>query len=303
MLVHSEVDAVLYLLEDPDQEVFKHIKAKIISFGLEILPELDNIKENTQNSLVQKRISDIQHSIGYNNLCEDLNFWAQNNSDNLFKGISLICNYQYPGLNFEEFYFSILNIKHDVDFSIEGEKSPYTIINRINRIVFGDYGFRIVNKEGQAARHFYLNQLFKEKKGEVVMLSMLYAYLVAEMDLPIYMVKVPNNKCLFAFFNKYFDRTDPELSILTRPDIEKQILFYIDIARKGEILEKQDVQRRFFTEQQMTPSFETFVPLNNIAVILLFVENLCNFYEKNKINKQKLSQLNHLKEILLDHIF
>ena len=53
---NREISALFTLIDDPDTEVFTTVSERIISFGKEIIPNLEDLWENTPEENVQERI-------------------------------------------------------------------------------------------------------------------------------------------------------------------------------------------------------------------------------------------------------
>ena len=51
-----EISALFYLIDDPDDDVFSTVSERIVSFGRHIIPNLENLWENTPDGDVQERI-------------------------------------------------------------------------------------------------------------------------------------------------------------------------------------------------------------------------------------------------------
>ena len=68
--------AMILLLEDPDEHVFKEIRGQLLSMGNEVIPALENIWESTFNNTLQSRIEDIIQKIQFNSTSEELKLWA-----------------------------------------------------------------------------------------------------------------------------------------------------------------------------------------------------------------------------------
>ena len=55
----AEINALIDLLDDPDAEVFNNIRARLISYGEEVIPELESAWEASFNNVVQTRIEKV----------------------------------------------------------------------------------------------------------------------------------------------------------------------------------------------------------------------------------------------------
>lgn len=51
---NNEIHALFHLLDDPDQEVFDTVAHKILLYGKEIIPNLENLWENTIDEAIRK---------------------------------------------------------------------------------------------------------------------------------------------------------------------------------------------------------------------------------------------------------
>jgi hypothetical protein len=52
----KEISALLKLIDDPDYEIFGAVSEKIVEYGKPIIPNLEDLWENTPNEEVQNRI-------------------------------------------------------------------------------------------------------------------------------------------------------------------------------------------------------------------------------------------------------
>ncbi len=300
MLVSTEIEALLYLLEDPEQDVYNQIKHKILSFGPEILPEIYSLWEETNIQLVQERSEDIIHQINFKNLSEKIKFWAEFEKDDLLYGLYLISTFQYPKLGYDEFQFSFYNLKQDATIAILGENSPTKIVEKINYVIFKDYEFRLTNKERMSIENFYINELFIQKKTEVVTMNMLFALLYSQLNLPIYLLKSPSGKCLFGFFKGYIDKNNKDLKMLTYDELKKYIYLFIDVSRSGSVIDVKSVEKRFLNKGNKTNIEFYLYPLNNVEIIMTLLDGMIDYYKSKSSKKNYLLELRKLYLILND---
>src|SRR5215210_5497232 len=95
MQENREISALFHLIDDPDQEVFDTVSAKIVSLGRAIIPNLENLWENTPNEEVQGRIESLIHKLHFRDLTADFINWKDGSAD-LLQGALLIARYQFP---------------------------------------------------------------------------------------------------------------------------------------------------------------------------------------------------------------
>jgi hypothetical protein len=61
MPANKEIQALIKLIDDPDEVVYENVHNKIISIGSVIIPELEHCWENSNNTEVQQRLESIIH--------------------------------------------------------------------------------------------------------------------------------------------------------------------------------------------------------------------------------------------------
>ena len=94
----SEITALLNLIDDPDEEVFSTVSSRIVDYGKIIIPNLENLWENTVSEAVQERIEMIIHRLHYTDLVNDLTEWKDSAYHDLLFGALLVARFQYPDL-------------------------------------------------------------------------------------------------------------------------------------------------------------------------------------------------------------
>jgi hypothetical protein len=95
LVENKEISALFHLIDDPDDEVYSTVSTRIISFGKAIIPNLENLWENTQDEGIQERIETIIHKLHFRNLTEDFIRWKDGSCE-LLQGALLSAQYYYP---------------------------------------------------------------------------------------------------------------------------------------------------------------------------------------------------------------
>jgi len=272
----NQQSALLYLLEDPDEQVFQQIKSKLVTLGDEMIPKLEEKWESSANDLVQERIEDILHLIHFRTFCYKLEHWVQTEKNNLLSGVFLACAYAFPNLNNEDILMTIRNIVMEISEAIEGLPARKTI-KKFNQFFFTEYGFRVVNKEGLSLHPFFPSQLISSRKGEVIAVAIVYLLIARELSLPISLLNVSKERCLLSFNDK-----------------KNNQFYFIDPAKKGVILPKKEVERRFFDDTLL--DWFTLHPLNNIEIITLLFVSISKIYENT--THKKRTEIDQILSIL-----
>ena len=107
----AEIDALVKLLDDPDEEIYQHVQEKLLAYGNGVITYLESAWEQSLDTLLQERIENIVHTIQFNNVKEDLNLWYQSGAFDLLQGALVINRYQYPDLDEQVIINQIEEIK------------------------------------------------------------------------------------------------------------------------------------------------------------------------------------------------
>jgi regulator of sirC expression with transglutaminase-like and TPR domain len=279
----AEIDALVKLLDDPDEEIFQHVQERLLTYGNEVITYLESAWEQSLDTVLQERIENIVHTIQFNNVKEDLNLWYQSGAFDLLQGALVINRYQYPDLDEQHVINQIEEIKREIWLSMQHEMSSIEKIKLINHVFYNQYGFAGNTKNHHDPQNSYLNQVLESKKGNQISLAIIYATLAQKLDIPVYGVNLPQH-----FILGYIDESNAEK--------EYGVLFYINAFNKGAIFGKHDVDQ-FLRQLNLEPQPGFYSPCSNTEIIRRIIRNLISAYE-NLGAADKVSELKELQAIL-----
>src|SRR6218665_837471 len=96
-MYNSEVNALISLIEDPDESIFTQVRSELKSYGERIVPQLEQYWElQDLGPLFQLRLTEIISSIQYDGVYNRLKEWKNSESKSLLEGALIINKYQYP---------------------------------------------------------------------------------------------------------------------------------------------------------------------------------------------------------------
>lgn len=287
MMNDKELNALIQLLDDPDEGVYSHVKGEFLKLGLNAVPHLENNWELAEEILVQKRIENLIHSIKSYDVYQQLKNWKENGGQNLLNGAILVAKYHYHNIDEEKIRSKINQIKQDVWIELNDELTAFEKIKVMNHIFFNLHDFKGDKKDFHNPKNSFLNRVIDTKKGTPLSIGVLYAIIAQGLDIPVYGVNLPHHFIL-AYEDEFLANFAPEE--MATPGI----LFYINIFSGGIVFGKQDILE-FLKQIEVEPKEEYFKPCNNIAIIKRMITNLCYSYEKSG----KLEKKAHFKELLL----
>jgi hypothetical protein len=175
MMSESEITALVYLLDDEDEEVATLVEEKLRSLGEMVIPLLEDRWVNTSFSpLTQKKIEDIIHELQYKTFYDRMIDWKEQGAKDILEGMWIIATYQYPDLSLLKLRQEIDQIYYDVWMEIREEMHPMDKVRVLNSVIFGKYKFGANTKQFHAVSNSMINVVLESKKGNPISLCIIY---------------------------------------------------------------------------------------------------------------------------------
>jgi regulator of sirC expression with transglutaminase-like and TPR domain len=269
----KELTALISLLDDPDEAVYQQISTKILSLGQDVIPVLEEAWEHSFDTLIQNRIENIIHQIQFDLIKSALTEWAHPDHQNLLEGALLIARYQYPDIDFAKIKKQIDQIKQDVWLELNNNLTALEKVKIINHILFDVHNFSGNTTNYHAPQNSYINNVLESKKGNPLLLSIIYTIVAQSLDIPIYGVNLPEH-----FILCYAD-----IEHMGVPSTEGNeggnVLFYINPFSKGTVFGQKEIDA--FLKQLKLEQLPIFYePCSNLEIIKRLLRNLISSYEK-----------------------
>ncbi len=269
----QELNALISLLDDPDENVYQEVSMRFLSLGEEVIPVLEDAWEHSFDTLIQNRIENIIHQIQYDLIKETLKDWSEPHQQNLLEGALLIAKYQYPDIDFIKIKKQIDQIKQDVWLELNDNLTALEKVKIINHILFDVHNFSGNTTNYHAPQNSYINNVLESKKGNPLLLSIIYTIIAQSLEIPIYGVNLPEH-----FILCYVD-TEHMGVPSTEGEVGSNVLFYINPFSKGAVFSKREIDA--FLKQLKLENLEMFYePCSNLEIIKRLLRNLITSYEK-----------------------
>jgi regulator of sirC expression with transglutaminase-like and TPR domain len=277
----TEVNALIRLLDDRDQEIYSHIESKLISYGKEVIPFLESAWGYSFDATLQQRIIDIIHKIQFDNLKNDLVKWAKGSEQNLLNGTILMARYQYPDLDENVVLQQIDKIRRDVWLEMNDNLTALEKVRVLNHIFFEVYEFSGNTTNYHSPQNSFINLVLETKKGNPLLLALLYSIVAQQIDIPIYGINLPEH-----FIVAYMSDSSPEATVL----------FYINPFSRGSIFDQKEIDS-FLKQLQVKPEKEYYTPCSNLLIIQRLIRNLMYSYQKSG-NNENIDELQSLMDAI-----
>ena len=287
MQENKEIKALLQLIDDPDEDVYSTVSDKIVSFGKEIIPNLENLWENIQNEETQERIELLIHRLHFRDLTNEFISWKNDPAD-LLEGALIVARYNYPDMQANTCRQEIEKIRRNTWLELNNYLTPIEKINVINSIFFNYYKQKGVEISYNNPDHFLINKTLESKKGNAVSNGILYISLCQLLDIPVKAINIPRQ-----FILGYIDEQYEILNPAGQPS--QKIKFFID-ALTGQIYSHTDIDH-YFKRLSIPPVPSYFRTLNNKKVIQFLLEELSKCFDNDR-NRYKMRELLLLANLL-----
>jgi regulator of sirC expression with transglutaminase-like and TPR domain len=289
MKENKEISALLHLIDDPDEYVYNTVSDKIISFGKAIIPNLENLWENTTNEELQERIELLIHRLHFRDLTNDFTAWAEGDAD-LLQGALLVAKYHYPDLNNNTVYQEIEKLKRNIWLELNSYLTPLEQINVITSILYNYYKQKGIEFAYNNPDDYLINKALESKKGNAVSNGIIYLVLCEMLDVPVKAINIPR-QFIMAYFDQQHDLLNPV------GHSSEKINFYID-PLNGQMYSHKDVEN-YFKRISVPPTTSYFRQMNNKRIIQFLLEELSKCFDNDR-NRYKMNELLSLAN-LLDH--
>jgi regulator of sirC expression with transglutaminase-like and TPR domain len=284
---NKEISALLHLIDDPDEYVYSTVSDKIISFGKDIIPNLESLWENTSNEEIQERIELLIHRLHFRDLTNDFKDWASRDAD-LMEGALLVARYHYPDLDAKIIYQEIEKLRRNTWLELNNYLTPIEQINIVTSIFYNYYKQKAVEFGYTNPDDYLINKTLESKKGNALSNGIIYIALCELLDIPVKAVNIPR-QFILAYFDPQHDLLNPV------GHSSEKILFFID-PLNGQMYSHQDVEA-YFKRISVPPVPSYFRQRNNRRIIQYLLEELSKCFDNDR-NRYKMDELLLLANLL-----
>ena len=287
MVENNEIKALFHLLDDPDEEVYKSVSERIISFGKGIIPNLEHLWESVNDPAVQERIELVIHRVHFRDLSEELSEWKAGSRD-LLKGALIVARYHYPDLQVSTTLQQVEKLRRNIWLELNNYLTPMEKVNVFNSIFYNYYkqlGVEISYDDPEA---FLINKSLESHRGNAISNGIIYMILSELLDLPVRAINIPKQ-----FILAYFDEQYPLLN--PAGHASEKIIVFID-PLNGQMYSHKDVEN-YFKRIAVPPGAFYFRPLDNTRILQFLLDELANCFD-NERNYYKLQELKTLASML-----
>ena len=287
MAENKEIQALIKLIDDPDEFVYENVSNKIISLGSVIIPELEHCWESTINPDVQARIEILISQLHFSDLKLEFKRWNEKHPD-LLAGAMLVSKYIYPNLDTSAIFKDIEKLRRNIWLELNNYLTPLEQINVIGSIIYNYAKQSGIPLSYENTDGFLLSKALENKQGNTFANGTIFLILCGLLDVPVYAVNIPN-QFLLAYFHDHYNVMN------VGGHTSEKIKFYID-PLNGQMYSQKDVEN-YFNKMGMPMDAIFFHPMGNKNIIILLLSELVKCFD-SEINKYRKIELRTLIKML-----
>jgi hypothetical protein len=291
MQENKEIKALFHLIDDPDEEVFTSVCDRIVSYGRGIIPNLENLWENTIYEEIQVRIEILIHKLHYHDLTDDFIRWKTSSYKDLLTASLLVSKFQYPDLASTSVLQEVEKLRRNIWLELNSYLTPLEQINVLTSILYSYYNLKGTEVGYQHPEEFLINKVIETKRGNAIANGILYLMLSELLDIPVKAINIPRQFVLAYLKPEY--ENDPSLQAQPMARIE----FFID-PMSGQVFTHKDVDN-YFKRVSVPPVASYFRPISHTRVVQVLLEEFSKCFDNDK-DAYKQKELLALSELLVE---
>ena len=265
---NKRVQALVKLLEDPSDIVYRAVYHALIKEDVAVVPALLRAWDNVDDENVRQRIDNIIHHIEYKAVGREMAQWVEDGADDLLYGAYLVAKYQYSDLEYSTVRNAVNDIWRQIDGEVSKQEMPRDKVKVIDDYLFGKVGLKKNYDEPASHRNNCINDVLETLRGNHVTLSILYASICQRAGMPVYCISLPKI-VIVCYLSEEADMDDVDVN---------DVLFYINPASEGRLLNVSDVTT-FLDQYNLERDRSYYVPCGNIEIVRRLLTNMMYAFE------------------------
>ncbi|MES2382137.1 MAG: transglutaminase-like domain-containing protein [Bacteroidota bacterium] len=275
----KEIISLLTLLDDSDKEVANLVEQKLLSYGIDALPIIEQqlvVNHDEESVLV---ISQLVDKIQYNKLLVDFKHWLYSEDRDLLEGVFLVTQFKYPKVQKHELNVEIEKIRLTAWLEMRHDVTPFEKVKILNYAFYQIHGFKGNVENYHNPSNSFISDFFVTKQGNPIMLCIVYMLVAQKLQLPVFGINLPQHFMLAYLEEDKFDLSHFDFNNDKKISAEnKQALFYINAFNNGGIFTRTSLEQ-FVTQMRLELLPAYFEPCDNVTIIKRVLRNLAAAYK------------------------
>lgn len=278
-----QINALLTLLDDPEQEVWQAAYAALLQAPYEQIETLQEYLDGESDShLLSERLENCIKEIGIRHHGQLLCDWKARGGENLLEALVYICRFRYPDVTETGLLEQLETLRLDAWLEFHYDLTSFEKVKILNYILFQLHGFRGDEEHFLHHDNSFINKVLETKKGNPISLSIVYMLVAQRLNVPVYGINLPRH-----FIMAYVENEETEnlgsfndKQVISH-EASGEIKFYINAYNGGGVFNQQHLQS-IMKEMELEEKPEYMLPCSNADIVLRVLMNLYNSYSASK---------------------
>ncbi|MCS6991704.1 MAG: transglutaminase-like domain-containing protein [Chitinophagales bacterium] len=262
----TELNALLQLLDDPDEEVYRQVEQRLISYGPAIIPALEKAWENATADYSARRIESVIHILHRNRIGQELQRWYAAGSDDLLEAALILSRYRFMNQNERRLRSILLELADQIGMEFSYQMPPLEQISIFNHVLYDIFSFRSVPLDAEHERFTYLKEALESRRATPVLMGIIYLILARTLQLPLHGVLLPQH-LVISYHKGLISPTDPPVRLRT------SILFYLNPAYRGTVFQKEALEA-ILRKVNVKPLPKHFMPATTGQIVVALMDQM-----------------------------
>lgn len=274
----KELDALVSLMDEPDEDMFGEIREKVLGYGKLAIPVLEEAWANTLRDNDSIRIESVIDEIRQEELVLEFKGWAKDGGNNIMKGLMLLTKYFQPGFDDAHYVALFEKLIRETWLELNDSLTALEKIKVLNHVFFRVYGFNGNFDSITESDTYFLDKVLDSKKCNAMSMGIIYIAVAQRLNVPVFGVDLTGH-----FILAYMDG----FGALRLPNeyCEDDVLFYINPINNGAVFTRNEI-KHYILQLKTNPKPGFFLPCSNLIVMKrMLTEMLVSFEKENKHSK------------------
>ena len=187
----NRLDALINLLDDPDDTVSDMVQRELLKENEDIIPTLEQKWEASIDEQFQKRIESIIQLLHFKQTSKHLRNWRNSDSEerNLLSGFCHVDRFQFPDINPLNIQLKIERLRKNIWLELNNSLTLLEKVTILNHFIFNVHGFILNTEDPVASQNCFLTQILENRQANPVSMCLFYAIVARQLDIPAYFIE------------------------------------------------------------------------------------------------------------------
>ena len=233
------------------------------------------------------------YRLRWNDIQCQLTAWLEGDRSDLLSALCIIARYQYPNLDEQAVRQTLQAIRIEVWMGLNEQMTALEQVRHLNFVLFRVHKFRGNTDKYLNPNNNFINKVLETRKGNPLMIGLVYMLIAQKLDLPIFGVNLPQHFVLAYLEQGSYSGQNKSEDF--QQESYRRPLFYINAFNMGSVFGKRDLDQ-FLRMVHVEPKDQFYRACTNTEILLRLCANLESSYrdaeEFHKISEiKKLTQL------------